>query len=1358
MGIVGLAGAFAGLDLFSDSPVTFDPATSTLLSRSRDGSLSRLASTNSGGSILAGCALDNTFYLAGDFSSINGLAASNVASYSPSSGDFAAVGSNSPNGQVNALFCDTKDNKLWAGGKFSSPGSSIAVYDPEAGSWAAAPFTGIAGAQAQVNSISTNSSDESIFFAGSFLTGFGNANAALNGTNNPNIDASPSSTQSGFSNIQNVLCPAGPDGSGNSWFAADNSTPLVTVRTFSFISANGVRLGNTFQPDHGTTGFTVTTIPDNTVQTLKYVDPTTGQNTTCSDPCPLSTDSSILYQDFLFDRPLAITGVQIKLSQFTGASAGLHFLQLLSSGAFASSIEQNNGPSCFAPAPSNATQTGQWSALQVDTDIPGTVQNVLVSSVPVGTLSSSGPTFTWMPYVSAAGNYDIRLVVPGCIALKDCAARTSVQVTIFPGGGLPPFIQTVSQQNTENAATTVYSGPILPTSPDFSTTIRMSLADSPVGTGQNGQWTILADRVELVLTSANATASSDGTNGTGGVGGLARGFGFFEWPRSASSTSGIDGRRAFPNTTLTSLDTLGFDVLSGLGGVNALASANLALNAVAFHSSGLFVGGSFALTSGPASGSSNIVSFKNGVLAGLADGGLNGEVLSLLLNGDQLFVGGSFKDTRSGSTGDRLSGIAIYNVQTNSWTPLNAGVDGAVFSIGLVENQIQVAGNFTKILSSPNSNTGIDAPGFAAWNVETSTWVNSGGFVSGRMTFVGNADSSTQFVAGSVSSSRKFGASGLVMLQNGDENGPEVLPLSVDLSGAVSSSTSSSSLTRRAPKPRSAWMSHMKFSHIFARQSTPSQQTPLPAALPAAAPAVLAGAFWKNGSQELAILGGNFSFVATGASSSSEAVAIYDQESSTVQGLSGAQINGIVRTLLVVGDSLFIGGEFTIPGASINGLALYDLSRNAWNLDGLQSLQPTAGSTVVVRSITQSDSRSNLIFVAGSFAQAGSLRCQAICSFDMTSRQWNALGNGIQGEVSSVAYSGNNQETLVAGGSINLADNTASNVVEFNFDNATWVAVGTGSEIPGPVTALEVNSGNSSSLFAAGQSSDGTSSFLAFWNGERWSTLGSTLSQGSTVSQLTMVPLQNTHTANSIIEADRMLMISGALSTSSGNASSALYDGQTVLPYIVSTSASGTAGSVSSLFHSFKTFSFSQRKFLATGVVILISIAIAAGVVFLLALIGILWTLFSRKDDKLNKYDVAQEEDDDSAHHRPSSLLEHINAATRSTIIGASPYSNYNAEKEEKSTGGAQEQDPFGPDASNYLRAETPSDAIGGLLAEETSRPAHARYSFDGTGEGELPLNAGAEVEVLDDRDPAWWYARDVRSGQEGVVPAAYLY
>jgi hypothetical protein len=39
------------------------------------------------------------------------------------------------------------------------------------------------------------------------------------------------------------------------------------------------------------------------------------------------------------------------------------------------------------------------------------------------------------------------------------------------------------------------------------------------------------------------------------------------------------------------------------------------------------------------------------------------------------------------------------------------------------------------------------------------------------------------------------------------------------------------------------------------------------------------------------------------------------------------------------------------------------------------------------------------------------------------------------------------------------------------------------------------------------------------------------------------------------------------------------------------------------------------------------------------------------------------------------------------------------------------------------------------MTGGEVGRPAHARYSFEASGEGELPLAAGMELEILDDSD-----------------------
>ncbi|KIK67106.1 hypothetical protein GYMLUDRAFT_37143 [Collybiopsis luxurians FD-317 M1] len=1379
MGKVGLAGAFAGLDLFHNNSHTFDSTTSTLLSRSSTGSLSPIASTNSGGRISAGCTLDSSFYFAGLFSSIGSISASNIASYSPSSGKFASLGSGGPNGEINAVFCDSKNKKVWVGGSFSSPGASVAIWDPSGNSWSKAPFNGLTGAQSRVLSITSNSSESSIFFAGSFITSFQGNGTVLNSTNNPNVPfspgatpfssslvpialqnaqivGSPSSTDSQFSNISNVLCPAGSDGPGNTWFAADSNQAVITVRDFTFLEASGIRLGNTFQSNHGTTAFSVTTIPDNTVQTLTYVDPTTQQNTTCSTTCPLSTDSSVLYQDFLFNSPQSITGVQITLSEWVGDGPGLHILQLLSSGAFASAVDSDNSLSCFAPNPSNTSRTGDWEVKVAKTDIAGTTQSVLVADVNVGTSASSGPSVTWQPYVSASGNYNVNLLVPGCTNLQDCAARTSVKVTVFPGNGLNPTVTTVDQTNTDDAAIPIYNGPILPTTPDFVTTITMTLADSPSGSGSNGQYEIVADRIQLVLTSANVTSSSNSSNSTDNSLGSNLGFGFFEWPLGSSSS--LDATHTLPNSTKTPTDEAAILLFNGIGGNGTISSENAAIAGVAHHSSGtIFLAGNFTTSSN----SNNIVSFKDNSVSALPNNGLGGSVTSLALSGDNLFVGGSFIDTSSASTNGMLKGVALYNVQNQKWSPLGAGLNGKVTSLAISDGQLLVAGSFTKLFTSSSDNTGFDAPGFAVWNISNSVWVNSGGFVVGSMSFVAN-QTAPQYIAGNVVTSESFGASGMVTVQNSGSDIPAISPLSVQLDGSVAS-TGSSSNTRRFHIPRTSWVSHVRLAHLFSKRQSSNSLAALPPPLPATAPAVLAGAFWTNSTSgdEVAIIGGNFSFTPSGSSfGSPEAsnVAIYDQNQSKISALKGNQVNGTVRSLLVVQDILYVGGEFTVSGLEVNGFAIYDLVKQEWDSSGVQALQPSSGSSVVVRSISTSTSKANTIIVAGTFAQAGSSSCQAICSLDTSSNQWNSLGSGIIGEVSTVVYAGNNQDTLIAAGSIALSDHTAANVAQLSFANLSWTAVGSSSDIPGPVTALEVNDANANSIFAAGKTSE-NATFLSFFDGHNWTTLASTLQKDTVISQLAMVPLQDTHAGNSIIESDRMLMISGSLDDPSfGNASTALFDGASFFPYITSSTVSGTAGSVSSLFHSLATFSFTQRHFLATGVVILISIAISAGVVFLLALIGILWTLFARRDrnDNMKQYEGA--EDDDSIHHRPSSLLEHINAATRGTIIGVSPFAQHGDEKEEERVEGDGMEADDVHDGDNYVRAETPSAYGGAMGNDETSRPAHARYSFDGVGEGELPLTAGAEVEVLDDRDHAWWYARDVRTGQEGVVPAAYLY
>lgn len=86
-------------------------------------------------------------------------------------------------------------------------------------------------------------------------------------------------------------------------------------------------------------------VPDNTVMTLSYRNPSTGATETCSDSCPLSLDSSIPFQDFLFaDGGRELTGFQLTLLKWREEGPGLHLIELLSDG------ERLSWSSLLAPA------------------------------------------------------------------------------------------------------------------------------------------------------------------------------------------------------------------------------------------------------------------------------------------------------------------------------------------------------------------------------------------------------------------------------------------------------------------------------------------------------------------------------------------------------------------------------------------------------------------------------------------------------------------------------------------------------------------------------------------------------------------------------------------------------------------------------------------------------------------------------------------------------------------------------------------------------------------------------------------------------------------------------------------------
>ncbi|KAG8849334.1 hypothetical protein FRB96_000870 [Tulasnella sp. 330] len=1400
MGTVAVAGSFSGLGVFDSSRnITYNPSTATLLARNADGSLDVLGETSSGGAISAACTLNGKLYLAGLFSTVAGVPAQNIASYDPAAGTFSPLGGQNGgvNGQVAALYCDASGGTLWVGGQFKSPttatgvanfGGAVALYHPSNDSWTPPPFDGLAGASAEVLSITPSTSgSSSLLFSGSFLTQFGTNITIAQNVSNPavpsspgataftsslvpvslanaaQIEADPSTTTTGFTSIASVLCPAGADGPGNSWRAQDGSASKIVIKPNTYITASGIRLGNTFLDGRGTQTFYFTAIPSNDVVPLTFVDPVTKQNFTCTDNCPLSNDSTILYQDFLFPSDLLITGFQITINSWYGASAGLHILQLLSNGAYASAVAAVNMPSCYAPAASQVGVSGQWSNVNVFTSIAATTQEVLSATVPVGTSSSAAPSVTWFPYVSAAGIYNVYLMVPGCVELQDCSKRTTVKTTLNPGGGLPLSMATVSEQVEQDTSQLIYSGPITPSAPNYNSTVVMTLADQPQGTGDGGNYDLIADRVMFQLISAGGSNSTS-SSGAGAVAGSgSAGFGFFEWPSSASN---MNATGVLPNTTETSLDGLATALSMNIG--SAVATTAYTINAVVLYATNSVIfAGAFNLAS---VGAANVAAYSGGSIIKVGGSGLNGAVASMAPSSDSqtIYMGGAFTDTADATGGTRYRGVVEYSVNSSTWTALGGGVDGVVHSVSLSSthagNQVIVAGNFTRTFSSSSDSTGTSAEGFAVYDLGSNAWVSSGGFLVGKLTLAvaGNGNTTTEYLAGSVSASAQYGANGWAIVGSGTNGAPVVQPLSgATLGGtaATNPTTTSRRMKRHSMSSNFVAPEAKHMLKVSKRQTTTAAtSSDLPTSPSAPAPAVLSVAYWTNSSNsnhEVVILAGNFSVPNT----QGVGVALYDESSKTLTALNGNQVNGVVRQVLVSGNILYVGGDFSVSGLDGHGWAMYDLHAGQWVSDSGVGLSSTSGSNPVVQSITTSTGLPNTIFVAGTFTTAGTVACGAVCAWSTVTKSWSALGNGVNGQAASIDFAGSSDNMLVVGGALTLADGTTANVAMYSFPNSTWQALGAP---PGPVTALAVNNNNQSSVFAAGSSPDGTASFLAHWNGQAWTAQSSSWEPTTSISQLKFVPLLDPQTSTGVIAGDRMLFISGAIdSGSQGAMSSALYDGTTFMPFLMTSNSDGSSGYMSGLFNSFgSSFSFSERKLLATGIVILISIAIATGIVFFLLLLGIIWTLCSKRDVGLANPNPDEDDEDESSlrHGRPSALLEHINAATRTTILGAGALGGVGVMAHHK-------EDSSQHDHDVWVRSETPSDPLGGAGAAageedlgDVNRPTHARYSFAGGAEGELAVAAGQEVVVLDDRDQAWWYVRDPVSGKEGVVPAAYLY
>ncbi|KAI7906872.1 cortical protein marker for cell polarity-domain-containing protein [Cokeromyces recurvatus] len=1335
-GQLGFVGDYAGLSPFKNS-LQFEslPTTSLITSDEEDDMLIFNFFSTINGSIETFCKLTDTqFILAGNFNTINHTTFNNIVQFDTQSRTFSPL-QQGLDGPVYSVYC-LNQSTVYVGGNFIAPINNsqqftghVAIWNDN--QWSPVPWNGFNG---PVYSILPHQQQQSILFAGQFdSTGDGQY---MNQTFSQQINLISTATISegngmnfgNYSDPRNVLCSRAPwllqDGVPGYWEATFN-TPL---------EPSLFRLSNAHIDGKNTHSFSIISLGSNEYFELSYKDPVTNQNLTCTEECYLSNDLNIPYQDFTVLKPITTSGIRININTWYGSGGGLSGVSIFRTDVTLQpelSTESGNTESnCYSYLNSQSSvvsTTGHWSNQYSF----GIYRNFLVASIPVSELSTTDVSATYQPYIYAQGIYNVYATTPGCIGTSSCDERTQAELTIqLTPGNKSTLILNQDIVNDENKL--IYTGPIAATTNLFKPTIVMKVAPS-ARTSSTTNVTLFGSSIQFVRNSTSSTLSSI--------------------------------LNYYPNNN------------TWLALPQQLPSGSI-VHTLQANENKLYIGGQFTLNNNTIN-SLVAYDFDTGFVP-LTDGGLNGDVSTSLLIDSNLIVGGSFNNTWIPQQRNDLNHVAIYNIQSNTWSGMDQGVNNNVDYLYSTDNKhIHLSGPFN---ASLNNNNAI-LYNNVEWDLNSQNWVTPTSLIVGPIANQVRIGPKTTLYLGSVKNAQTYRTTDFISLASSQ------------------SDSFSTSITQLDPDA-----------------------------------IVNAGAFWKNKTETCLILAGHFHLNNT----------VYNLVMRTAGGTWQGVLQGIqgeIRTLSVIKNSLVAGGEFngTAPDGTtmLTSILFYDLeSQTIEGLNGLFDENGQPGQVNVIR--PQGDGRT--VFVGGHFTTAGLLGCSAICMLTMDTRQWNQIQPVISGTIHDMLLNDSGVLTVVGDLTIGTQQSISLAELDTTSTTATWKAAPYNEQFLSPVALIYDRDGSYLITGKTNNKSSNSSSYIANWNGENFTSIEHDLGPTTSIRQLLWAPIERSsaptlsrYPANS----DTMLMVVGHLDIpdfgdgSSSSSSVALYDGHRWYPYLLTASRDGaTGGSISRVFTAVPccTAIHSTRHYLSVPAVILISIAISLGIIFFLVLIAFLF-LFIKRRHHPEYYHYSEPMKGWKPKYRPSSLLAMINAAnltdpsttstTTNTAAAATAtattaaadtfpamnekYSNNNPNTTTMvATGYSTAVDggghhaaihrgqPTGVDLADMAVVGSSSSSVhkqprmssGGMStgplpfsimmsnalhnSNNTNSPAtedspqlyYAKYPFDAKEFGELAFGANTPIVVTDTSDNVWWMGyKDNGKGDaiSGLFPSNYV-
>lgn len=458
------------------------------------------------------------------------------------------------------------------------------------------------------------------------------------------------------------------------------------------------------------------------------------------------------------------------------------------------------------------------------------------------------------------------------------------------------------------------------------------------------------------------------------------------------------------------------------------------VNAVVPDGNGnIYIGGRFSSVQGT---SALGIAKWNGTAWSALGSGINGPVYSIAVVGNDVYVGGDFNTPVS----DGLArNVAKWNGTT--WTRMNNGLGGGthiVNSVFVYNNEIYASGGYNTADGSPTTGT-------ARWNGTAWVAVGSGApmgnyaVVKDGMVYVATVGIMTWDGTNWATLS---GLTGTV----------EALVFSgTDLYAVGSLTVTGVGSANVAKWNGTAWTSMGSFASGI-----------INAAVMHEGELYVGGSITSNPFNSIAKWNGT-SWVTVGNGV-----------------LGGTSISERVMTLASIGGTLYVGGNYTSSG----GLGARNISRFAAG-----TWTPFWGTGIDSSAVAIAAS-GNDVYVGGTFGSAGTVTANKIAKWNSVTEVWSTLGTGITADntgVNAIAVAGNK---VYAGGTFtSIGGVSANNIAVWN--GSSWSALGTG--VNSSITTIIVRGDD---VYVGGSFTTAggvTANKVAKWNGTAWSGLDSAI-------------------------------------------------------------------------------------------------------------------------------------------------------------------------------------------------------------------------------------------------------------------------